>query len=212
MVLQSSSSRKATAVAKARRKRRLPKSFTSSPRPRKETTIQQKKQQPSKQGQQSGSRVKLEETWESRNNPLIRKTKGRIINAVAEGQNREETPILVSVTNILEESQAIIATLALSAPDLSRQKRLDEARAVLGRHKGHESSDEEMSTMRVLSWTLAPAGCRGRERIVQDLRRLDKINVTTQTALLKGYAHSGRMQQAINVFRAMCSESEAWDR
>jgi pentatricopeptide repeat protein len=105
-------------------------------------------------------------------------------------------------------------TLALSRElqDLSRQKRLKEALALYWRKDGAVPRDEHHACI-VVDCCARSGSVKEAEKIVQDLRtRLPKINVTTQTALLKGYAHAGQMPKAVAVFREMCAEEETWDQ
>lgn len=201
--------------AKAKEEKEAPKEASpSSSSPSKKSQSQQQKQPP-KQGQQSGKSKQQKRGNPKSSDSQDKGSDNKRCRRGAEGgdsHSRQRDPASVG-----KKARPSIATLALSAQlkDLSRQKRLDEALALYWkRDQGHENvtRDEHHACIVVDACSRCGAVDEA-ERIVQDLRqRLDKINVTTQTALLKGYAHSGRMQQAINVFRVMCSESEAWDR
>lgn len=112
--------------------------------------------------------------------------------------------------NRVKPSHAVMA-LSAQLKDYSRQKRLDEAIALYWK-KDAVVRDEHHACI-VVDCCARCGSVQEAEKIVEELKkRVDKINVTTMTALLKGYAHSGRMQRAIEVFRDMCDEKELWDR
>jgi pentatricopeptide repeat protein len=197
--------------AKAKEEKEAPKE-SPPPSPSKKTQSQQKQPPPKQQQQQQQSgKSKQQKRGNSKPSDSQDNKRGRR-SWEEDPHSRQRNPSAAG-----KKARPSPATLALSAQlkDLSRQKRLDEALALYWkRDKGHENvTRDEHHACIVVDACSRCGAVEEAERIVQDLRqRVDKINVTTQTALLKGYAHSGRMQQAINVFRAMCSESEAWDR
>ena len=83
--------------------------------------------------------------------------------------------------------------------ELSRQKKLREAIDVYWARENNSIRDGHHACI-VIDCCARCGDIDAADRIVS---KLDSVNVETQTALMKGYAHSGRMHQAMALFREM---------
>lgn len=89
--------------------------------------------------------------------------------------------------------------------ELSRQKRLDEAVQLYWDRVPSGMSDQHHACI-VIDCAARCGDVEAAERIVEHLRRQrggEPLSVETQTALLKGYAHAGRIAEAMDLFRGM---------
>jgi pentatricopeptide repeat protein len=95
-------------------------------------------------------------------------------------------------------------SLSRQLQELSRQKRLDQALKVYWSSQNDKIRDSHHACI-VVDCCSRCGMVEKAEKIVADLRRKGSIvNVETETALLKGYAHSGMLHAAMDMFRQMC--------
>jgi pentatricopeptide repeat protein len=94
-----------------------------------------------------------------------------------------------------------VLELSRQLKELSRQKRLDEALALF---KKSDITDEHHACILVDCC----ARCGAVEEAEQIVQNASFVNVEMQTALLKGYAHSGYMHKADSLFHNMCWNSD----
>ena len=96
--------------------------------------------------------------------------------------------------------------------ELSRQKKLDEALALYRSPSKKNILDGHHACIIVDCCARCGSFAEG-EQIVKEL--VDSgthVNVETKTALMKGFAHSGQIAKADNLFSSMCSEKARVDR
>ena len=86
--------------------------------------------------------------------------------------------------------------------ELSRQKRLDQAVRLYWDNVHIHQADQHHACI-VVDCAARCGDVTAAERIVEHLQQQEGevVSVETQTALLKGYAHAGKMKQAVELFR-----------